>query len=68
MDQLTITGTNKMTKIKEPLIDHQIMFPLKSFNERGFIFEKPTVFLSSRVHPGEVPASHVLNGIINFLI
>jgi hypothetical protein len=33
-----------------------------------FIFEKPTVFLSARVHPGEVQSSHVLNGIVDFLM
>lgn len=26
------------------------------------------VFLSARVHPGEVPSSHVLNGLIKFLV
>jgi murein tripeptide amidase MpaA len=34
---------------------------------RPFKFDKPTIFLSSRVHPGETPASYVLNGILNFL-
>ena len=28
------------------------------------MFDKPTVFFSARVHPGEVQASHVLNGIL----
>lgn len=32
------------------------------------MFDKPTIFLSSRVHPGETPASFVLNGIIKFLL
>lgn len=35
---------------------------------RPFKFEdKPVIFLSSRVHCGEAPASHVLQGIIDFL-
>ena len=45
------------------------LFPLH-FNDqsrRPFKFNKPTVFLSSRVHPGETPASFVLTGILNFL-
>ncbi len=38
-------------------------------NGRPFIFQnKPVVFLSGRVHPGEVPASLVLNGILDFIL
>ena len=29
---------------------------------------KPVFFVSSRVHPGEVPASHVLDGVLAFLL
>ncbi len=28
---------------------------------------KPTIFLTARVHPGEVPASHLMNGMLDFL-
>ena len=31
-------------------------------------FDKPTIFLTARVHPGEVQASHVLNGFLDFLL
>lgn len=34
---------------------------------RPFKFDKPTIFISSRVHPGETPASFVLTGIWKFL-
>ena len=32
-------------------------------NMRPFKFNKPVIFLSARVHPGETPASFVLEGI-----
>jgi len=32
------------------------------------MFDKPVVFLTARVHPGEVQSSHVLNGIVDFLL
>ena len=41
----------------------------KIFNtKRCYKFDKPTIFLSARVHPGEIQSSHVLNGIIDFLM
>ena len=35
---------------------------------RRFDSRKPVILLSSRVHPGEVPCSHALNGAIKFLL
>ena len=32
------------------------------------MFDKPTIFISARVHPGETPASYVLDGIMKFLL
>jgi hypothetical protein len=44
------------------------LFPL-NFNDRAKRFPtKPVLFISSRVHPGELPSSHVLNGILNFIL
>ena len=30
--------------------------------------KKPILFISARVHPGEVPASHVMNGILDYIL
>ena len=65
---LTITSHSKKLNEREAMIDHDIIFPHKDPSLRPYRFQKPTVFLSARVHPGEVPSSHVLNGIINFII
>jgi hypothetical protein len=61
MDMLTISSRHKMTFQREELIDG--LFPChpqnstsSSLTERPFKFEKQTVFLTCRVHPGETPA------------
>ena len=68
MEMITLTGKTKMTEEREALIEG--LFPDSDNNResRPFVFEKPTVFISSRVHPGETPASFVLDGILNFLL
>jgi murein tripeptide amidase MpaA len=69
MELVTITGYDKMMAdgIREDLIEG--LFPEHEGDQdrRPFRFDKPTIFLTSRVHPGETPASFVLNGILNFL-
>ena len=69
MELLTITGKDeKIMTERESLIEG--LFPYyDGENEiRPFITNKPTVFLTARVHPGETPASYVLNGILNFIL
>jgi len=68
MEMITLTGKAKMTEEREDLIEG--LFPESENNPeaRPFVFDKPTVFISSRVHPGETPASFVLDGIIGFLL
>lgn len=34
----------------------------------GFTANKPGIVISARVHPGELPGSHVMTGIIKTLI
>ena len=69
VELLTISNKNKITKQFEKFIENPIMHPEgRNPNHRAYVFQKPIVFLSARVHPGEVPSSHVLNGLINFLL
>lgn len=77
LELITITGKNEhISKTREPKIEGVGMFPeIKDGSPESKIFssnrcyqiDKPTIFLSARVHPGEVQSSHVLNGIVDFL-
>lgn len=66
MELVTLTSHKGKTDEREEEFDEE---GLRPFNEeRPFVFKnKPVIFLTSRVHPGETPASYVLNGILNFL-
>jgi cytosolic carboxypeptidase protein 5 len=57
----------KITEQREELMEG--LFPEANGDEstRPFKFDKPTIFISARVHPGETPASFVMEGIWNFL-
>ena len=72
VDLLTITNYNKLTYQYEKYLDNPILHPERHLKAEGstrsWVFNKPVVFLSARVHPGEVPSSHVLNGLIKFLV
>jgi hypothetical protein len=63
VDILTISSNRNKTehseeKIKGLFIENQ---------NRALAFEnKKYVFISCRVHPGEVPGSHVLNGMFEY--
>lgn len=51
--------------------DGKGLFPAADRNPRSralrFRKEKPVIFMTSRVHPGETPGSHVLNGFLELL-
>lgn len=72
MEMLTISSKSRMTFDREELIPG--LFPENPANKSGgsqkrpFRFDKQTVFLTCRVHPGETPAQFVLNGIYDFLL
>lgn len=63
MEMITLTSRLRMLEEREDYV--QGCFP--DGEARPFKFKKPTVFISSRVHPGETPASFVYDGMINFL-
>lgn len=68
MEMLTISSYENITNQREPVIP--LLFPenVDDISPRPFKFKnKPYIFISSRVHPGETPASFVLNGILKFL-
>jgi murein tripeptide amidase MpaA len=69
IDLLTITSADgASTTETEPLLSG--LFPeAKSIAERPPVFpEKEVVFVSARVHPGEVPAQHTFKGIMSLLL
>lgn len=64
IELITLTSMLGKTDEKEPMI--RTLFPE---NNRPYKFlHKEYVWISSRVHPGEVPASYMLNGIFRYLL
>lgn len=70
MELLTLSSFKNITTEKEEMIDGKGLLPFTKDNEsRPFKFKnKRTIFITSRVHPGETPASYVLTGIFKFLL
>ncbi|XP_033113661.1 cytosolic carboxypeptidase-like protein 5 isoform X2 [Anneissia japonica] len=66
VDLVTITSHHGITNAREPRLMY--LFP-DSQTPRAHKFKKKRVFfLSSRVHPGETPASFVFNGFLDFIL
>jgi murein tripeptide amidase MpaA len=38
------------------------------YYDNSFVSNKRYLFISARVHPGEVPSSHVMNGLLKYLM
>lgn len=36
-------------------------------DDRPFKIDRPRIVISARVHPGEMPASHCMEGVLRFL-
>lgn len=68
MEMITYSSREKITEEREELIDGLFPEARGDPTTRPFKFtKKPTIFISSRVHPGETAASFVLTGIWKFL-
>lgn len=63
IDLITISSNNGKSSAVEPTIPG--LFPS---GENCFSFpDKEVLFISARVHPGEIPSSHTLRGIFDFV-
>ena len=69
IDLVTITSHEGKLNEREPYFKESL-FPNRKNEKRAFKFRenKPVILLTARVHPGETPASHAMNGIIKFLL
>ena len=67
MEMITFSAKTKMMDEREALVKDLFPDAQGDPNKRPYRFDKPTIFISSRVHPGETPASFVLDGIWKFL-
>ena len=69
VELLTLSSYKGITTEREDMIEGEGLLPFSSKDDRPFKFEgKKTIFITSRVHPGETPASFVLTGIFKFLL
>jgi len=66
LNLITISSYDGITYSREKKLKG--MFP-EINKDRPFIFvkNKPIIFISARVHPGETPSSFILNGVLKFL-
>ena len=72
MELLTISSCDMITSDRETIPnDGDGLFPAAKIDPRSrpfrFAKDKPVIFMTSRVHPGETPGSHVLNGFLELL-
>lgn len=66
IDLITLSSKEGMSDEAEPRIPK--LFPDQSRPRARRFQNKRVVFVSARVHPGETPASHALNGLLDFLL
>jgi hypothetical protein len=70
VDLLTISDNSGISQETEPSYDPLEPIPVSlAIQARAKVFpRKQYVVLSARVHPGEAPASHILQGSVDFLL
>eukprot|EP00057_Strongylocentrotus_purpuratus_P013343 XP_011667817.1 PREDICTED: cytosolic carboxypeptidase-like protein 5 [Strongylocentrotus purpuratus] len=66
VDLITISSCHGLTTEREPRLHR--LFPDTSTQRARKFKGKRVYFLSSRVHPGETPASFVFNGFFDFIL
>lgn len=67
IDLVTVSSCHGISSETEPRFDHNL-FPEKDVQRCRKFHGKRVFFLSSRVHPGETPASFVFNGFLEFIL
>jgi hypothetical protein len=65
VDLLTITSPTNFARISKEPDQAKSKLKSKHFGESSYV---PVVFLTARVHPGETPASFIMQTIIEFLL
>ncbi|CAM9332113.1 unnamed protein product [Sphacelaria rigidula] len=68
IDLITVTDCHGISDEREPRINEQLFPDLPSRRRPLEFVGKDVVFVSARVHPGETPASFVMQGILRFLL
>lgn len=66
VDLLTISSFHGIEEQREERLVN--LFPDQSTPRAHCFRDKKIIFISSRVHPGETPASFVLNGFLNLIL
>ena len=71
VDLLTITSCEGYSEEHEPLLPDlfpELLTPSSRLLRPHIFPSKEVIFISARVHPGEVPSQYTLKGIIDFLL
>lgn len=69
VDLITISSHEGKLAENESTLDENL-FPCLGEKPRArkFRTNKPVILITARVHPGETPASHTMNGILEFIL